>query len=328
MKLIDRQQRHLNYLRVSITDRCNLKCRYCMPQGVASKLPHQDILTYEEILRILRVGVRLGISKVRITGGEPLVRRDAVDLLREAAAMPGISDVSLTTNAVLLAHHIQDIKAAGIRRLNVSLDSLRPERFKQITGFDHFERVWAGILAAHEAGFSPIKINAVPLIGYNDDEIADLAGLSTIYPFHVRFIEYMPIGAFGEEKKIGLTTAQTQAVITEKLGPLKPVERSANDGPASRFKIEGAKGEVGFISAMTHHFCSTCNRLRLTAEGKLRVCLLSDRHVDLKTPMRAGCTDEELVRIFFRAVALKPSHHHLSEPDPEAVTSQMSAIGG
>ena len=328
MKLIDRQQRHLNYLRVSITDRCNLQCRYCMPQGIASKLPHKDILTYEEILRIIRVGVQLGISKVRITGGEPLVRRDAVDLLREIASMPGISDVSLTTNAVLLANHIQEIKAAGIKRLNVSLDSLRPERFKEITGFDHFHRVWAGIMAAHEAGFSPIKINAVPLIGYNDDEIADLARLSMTYPFHIRFIEYMPIGASGETKKIGLTTEETQAIIMEKLGPIAPVERSANDGPASRFKIKGAKGEVGFISAMTHHFCSTCNRLRLTAAGKLRVCLLSDRHVDLKTSMRAGCSDEELVQIFFQAVALKPSHHLLSESAPEAVNSQMSAIGG
>jgi len=327
MKLIDRQHRHLNYLRVSITDRCNLRCRYCMPQGITSKLSHAEILSFEEILRIIRVGVGLGISKVRITGGEPLVRNGVVDLLREVAAMPGIADVSLTTNAVLLADRIHEIKAAGVKRLNISLDSLRPDRYRQITGFDRFHKVWAGIVAAHEEGFSPIKINAVTLKGCNEDEIADLASLSLKYPFHIRFIEYMPIGTSSTDRDQTITTSQAQEIIS-RVGILEPIPRGINDGPAARFRIKGAKGEVGFISAMSHHFCSTCNRLRLTASGKLRVCLLSDRQVDFKAALRKGCTDKELVEIFLQAVSLKPSRHHLSEPSPETVKGQMSAIGG
>ncbi len=325
-KLIDKYQRHLNYLRVSITDRCNLECVYCRPGGLIPILPHAEILTYEEILRIVRVGVKLGISKVRITGGEPLVRRGVFDFLEQLAAMEGIRDLSLTTNGVLLRDNAVRIREAGIRRVNVSLDTLDPKRYHRITGRNCFGRVWQGIEAAHRAGLHPIKINVVVLRGVNDDELTDLAELSLTYPFHVRFIEYMPMGVAAErEKEKTMLTPEIRQRI-ETLGNLTPVKRGASDGPAERFRLEGARGEIGFISAISHHFCHQCNRLRLTASGQLRSCLLSDRQVDMKTPLRTGCSDDDITAIFYDAVHHKPSAHCLASQ--QRVKGQMSAIGG
>ena len=325
-KLIDKYQRHLNYLRVSITDRCNLECVYCRPGGLIPILPHAEILSYEEILRIVGVGVKLGISKVRITGGEPLVRRGVFDFLKKLATMKGIRDLSLTTNGVLLRDNTDRIRDAGIRRINVSLDTLDPERYHRITGRDCFERVWQGIEEAHRAGLFPIKINVVALRGVNEDELTDLAALSLEYPFHVRFIEYMPMGmAADREKGKTMLTPEIRQRI-ESLGPLSPVTRGASDGPAERFRLEGARGEIGFISAISHHFCHQCNRLRLTASGQLRSCLLSDRQVDMKTPLRTGCSDDDIVAIFFDAVHHKPSAHCLASQ--RKIKGQMSAIGG
>jgi cyclic pyranopterin phosphate synthase len=325
-KLIDKYHRHLNYLRVSITDRCNLECVYCRPGGLIPILPHAEILSYEEILRIVGVGVKLGISKVRITGGEPLVRRGVFDFLKKLAAMEGIRDLSLTTNGVLLRDNTHRIRAAGIRRINVSLDTLDPRRYHRITGRDCFDRVWQGIEEAHRAGLFPIKINVVALRGVNEDELTDLAALSLEYPFHVRFIEYMPMGmaADREKGKTMLTPEIRQRIET--LGSLSPVKRGASDGPAERFRLEGARGEIGFISAISQHFCHQCNRLRLTASGQLRSCLLSDRQVDMKTPLRTGCSDDDIAAIFFDAVRHKPSAHHLASQ--HKIKGQMSAIGG
>jgi len=325
-KLIDKYQRHLNYLRVSITDRCNLECVYCRPGGLIPILPHAEILSYEEILRIVRVGVSLGISKVRITGGEPLVRRGVFDFLKKLAAMKGIRDLSLTTNGVLLRDNTDRIRTAGIRRINVSLDTLDPRRYYRITGRDCFKRVWQGIEEAHHAGLFPIKINVVALRGVNDDELTDLAELSLKYPFHVRFIEYMPMGMAAEkEKGKTMLTPEIRQRI-EALGSLAPVKRGASDGPAERFRLAGARGEIGFISAISHHFCHLCNRLRLTASGQLRSCLLSDRQVDMKTPLRAGCSDADITDIFLKAVRHKPSAHCLTTK--QRIKGQMSAIGG
>ncbi len=326
-KLFDRYNRQLNYLRVSITDRCNLNCMYCMPDSQTDKLSHQDILRYEEILRLVRIGVNLGISKVRVTGGEPLVRKEVMAFLYELGRIGGIDDLSLTTNGLFLRDHLSEIKAAGIHRLNISLDSLNPETYRRITGHNAFHKVWEGIQLAREMGFSPIKLNAVALRGINESELESLAELSFSHPFHIRFIEYMPVGKQILDKGRPLLTPEIKEKVSA-LGTLLPVEKGHHDGPARRFKFKGALGEIGFISPLSHHFCSTCNRLRLTASGKLRVCLLSDRHTDLKAPLRSGCSDPELAGIIIGAVRHKPIDHNLNQGQSAPVESQMSAIGG
>jgi cyclic pyranopterin phosphate synthase len=325
--LIDQYQRHVSYLRISITDRCNLRCIYCMPREMIPKLEHADVLRYEEILRVSRVAAGLGITKLRVTGGEPLVRREACNLLAQLNRLPGIREVSLTTNGVLLSERLEDILAAGVRRINVSLDSLKPERFAAITRVNCFQKVWDGIMAALDRGMAPVKINVLALRGINDDELTDLAALSLRYPVHVRFIEQMPIGEAAMRPVRPLLTPEIKALLAP-MGRLEPVPASANDGPAERYRIPGAPGEIGFISAISHHFCDRCNRLRLTASGGLRPCLLSDHEEDLRTPLRRGASDEELAKVFLSAVRHKPARHHLAEPRHEEVASAMSRIGG
>ena len=326
-ELIDACNRRLNYLRISITDRCNLRCAYCLPCEDVPRLAHEEVLRYEEILRIVKVGVGLGISKVRVTGGEPLVRKGVLGFLAELARIPEIMDLSLTTNGVRLKEHLQALQAAGVARINISLDTLQPERYRRITGVDAFDTVWEAIRAAHAAGFRPIKLNVVALNGVNDDELVDLARLSLEYPFHVRFIEFMPIGASRIEKRPPLLVPEIQQRIGV-LGRLVPVERAEMDGPAYRYRFEGAPGEIGFIPAISHQFCRRCNRLRLTASGQLRPCLLSDRQEDLKGPLRRGCSDAELAEIFFNATRHKPSDHNLAVGEPAHVCCQMRSIGG
>lgn len=326
-QLIDRYRRHLNYLRISITDRCNLRCLYCKPDGIIPKLSHQEILTYEEILRLVRIAVSLGITKVRITGGEPLVRKGVCEFLTHLTRIEGLADVSLTTNGVLLEKNLEKIKAARVHRLNISLDTLKPEKYHQITGRDSFEQVWSAIHRARELGFSPIKINVVALKGYNDDELIDMARLSIIYPFHVRFIEYMPIGTAKMRREDLLHTIDIKKRLTD-LGRLLPVKRDTHDGPAERFRFADAAGEVGFISAISHHFCDSCNRLRLSASGQLRSCLMSDTQQNLRRLLRQECTDEDLVRVFLTSVRKKPARHHLTDSKKNHVDSQMSSIGG
>lgn len=326
-ELIDACNRRLNYLRISVTDRCNLRCAYCLPCEDVPRLAHEEVLRYEEILRIVRVGVGLGISKVRVTGGEPLVRKGVLGFLAELARMPGIKDLSLTTNGVRLSEHLDALRTAGVARINISLDTLKPERYQRITGIDAFHAVWEGIRAAHALGFRPIKLNVVALNGVNDDELEDLARLSMEFPFHVRFIEFMPIGASRIERGAPLLVPEIQERISG-LGRLLPVERSEMDGPAHRYRFEGAPGEIGFIPAISHQFCSRCNRLRLTASGQLRPCLLSDRQEDLKGPLRRGCSDSDLTEIFFNATRHKPSDHNLAVGEPAHVCCQMRSIGG
>ncbi len=326
-KLIDRCNRKLNYLRISITDRCNLRCIYCVPYDFIPKLPHKEILSYEEILRIIRIGVCLGISKVRITGGEPLVRKGVYGFLKRLTKIEGLLDISLTTNGVFLKDNINKIKSAGIKRINISLDTLNRKKYRKITGYDFFDQVWEGIELAHKMGFDPVKLNVVPLKGINDDELTDIAALSIDYPFHIRFIEYMPMGTNQMESDHHLLFPEIKKRIHQ-FGKLIPVEKDMNDGPAERFKFESAKGEIGFIRPISQHFCNTCNRLRLTASGQLRPCLMSDVQVDLKTRLRKGCSDVELADIFLKAVRLKPLGHNLSGDHPVGVSAQMCAIGG
>ncbi len=327
-RLVDRYDRHLNYLRISVTDRCNLSCLYCAPRRggeIPPKLNHEEVLRYEEILRLVRIGAELGISKIRVTGGEPLVRKDLLTFIRELSGIGGIKEISLTTNGVLLMKHLEGLKETGIRRLNISLDTLIPEKFARITGQNSFDKVWEAIMAAHALGFSPIKINAVAMKGINDDEFIDLARLSLKYPFHIRFIEHMPIGDSASAG--GRISADEIIQRISSVGKLISVEQESLDGPAVRYRYENAPGEIGLIQPMSHHFCGQCNRLRLTARGRLRPCLLHDREIDLKSLLREGATDMELAKGFLEAVLFKPLRHHLAEKG-ERVNGRMSAIGG
>ena len=326
--LIDPYNRRLNYLRISITDRCSLRCIYCMPRQGISKLEHSEILTYEEILRLARIAVGLGIDKIRLTGGEPLLRRGICDFLPKLTDLPGLRETSLTTNGVFLGEKLERIKVAGINRINVSLDSLKRERYESITGFDGLETVLGAIKKADRTGFSPVKINMVVMAGINEDEVLDFAGLSLENPYHIRFIEYMPLGI--PDAKHGLKHVPSSRIRERlaEMGKLIRVQKEDGDGPAERFRFEGAPGEIGFISPLTHHFCNTCNRLRLTASGGLRPCLLSDMEEDLKGPMRKGASDEDLVRIFLGAASRKPFKHAPVSDSSIPFSGQMSSIGG
>jgi cyclic pyranopterin phosphate synthase len=299
-----------------------------MPIRGLQKLNHHDILTYEEILRLSKIASKLGITKIRLTGGDPLVRKGLCEFIPKLTSIEGIKEVSLTTNGIYLEKNLEIIKAGGIKRLNISLDSLQKDKYKRITGFDGLEKVKTSIMKAWKLGFEPIKINVVVIKGINDDELIDLARFSMDYPFHVRFIEYMPIGSIEAGKKFNHIPSELIKQRLSSLGEIVPLEKSRADGPSERFKIEGAPGEIGFISPLTHHFCDQCNRLRLTAGGFLRPCLLYNREVDIKGPMRNGATDEQLAEVFIKAALNKPHHHSMKEESPEAVCAQMSSIGG
>jgi GTP 3',8-cyclase len=324
--LFDDYHRRLRYLRISITDRCNLRCRYCAPLMPTALSPHRDVLRYEEILRVVRIGVKLGIRKVRVTGGEPLVRRGVDGFLQRLTAIPGLADVSLTTNGVLLKDHLDPLRAAGIQRINVSLDSLDGDGFQRITGRDRFEAVWEGIHLALEKGFDPVKINVVVQRGINDHELSSFAELSIRYPFHIRFIEYMPIGPADLEGERRLLTPEIRRIIAS-LGELIPVQGGDNDGPALRFRFPNARGEIGFISPISHHFCSHCDRLRLTADGQLRSCLLSDQAVDMRAALRGNASDAHIAEIF-RCAARNKQREHSVGRGTRTVAACMSAIGG
>lgn len=331
MALVDRNNRCIDYLRISVTDRCNLSCLYCKPKTRIGSLQHRDILRYEEVLRIVSVAVPLGITHVRITGGEPLVRRGIVDFIRSLRSVDGIRDMSLTTNGVLLAGMVRELRDAGIGRLNISLDSLVPEKFRTMTGSDRWSDVWEGIRRAEEAGFSPVKINMVPVRGVNDDEILDFARLTIDRPLHVRFIEFMPIGANDRwRSEACVSGAQIREVIEREFGTLAPAHGNESAGPASNFRISGAAGVIGFISPISKHFCAACRRLRLTADGKIRPCLLSDTEIDVKSPLRGGCDDRELERLLRLALEIKPEHHYIDRERglPYCFERTMSGIGG
>jgi len=327
-QLIDQHDRSLNYLRISITDRCNLRCVYCVPRGGITKLGHREILTYEEILRLAKIAANLGIFKIRLTGGEPLVRKGLLEFIPKLAALPGIKELSLTTNGIYLRDNIEKILSGGIKRINVSLDTLSREKYIKITGYDGFQQVWEGIERAKKLNFNPIKINIVPVKGLNDDEVLDFARLSIHHPYHIRFIEHMPLGTVGSDNLWQHVPNSLIKTKIEQLGKLVQVSKTQFDGPAERFKLEGASGEIGFISPLTDHFCHLCNRLRLTAEGHLRACLLSDKEEDLKGPMRQGASDHDLEQIFLKAALNKPHRHHLDSPDSPLSSRQMSSIGG
>jgi cyclic pyranopterin phosphate synthase len=329
MTLVDARNRRIDYLRVSVTDRCNLSCVYCRPRGRMRMLRHGDILRYEEIRRLVAVAVSLGITHVRITGGEPLLRRGVLPFIASLREIPGITDISVTTNGLLLAGMAEGLRAAGISRLNISLDTLRPGRFATITGSDSWRLVWQGIEKAEACGFHPIKLNMVPVRGMNDDEVADFARLTVDRDLHVRFIELMPIGA-GSTRSIEACVPgdEVRRAVEKALGPLSPAGPALGAGPAQNFQVAGGKGVIGFISPLTKHFCGSCRRLRLTADGKIRPCLLSDTEIDMRTPLRSGCGDEELARLLRMALEIKPERHYLSDAGNGCFERTMSRIGG
>ncbi|MBF7082588.1 GTP 3',8-cyclase MoaA [Desulfallas sp. Bu1-1] len=324
----DRFQRQINYLRISVTDRCNLRCVYCMPPEGVEVIPHHEILSIEEILAVVKAGVRVGIKKVRLTGGEPLVRRGILDLIAGLRDIPEIDDIAVTTNGILLREMATDLKAAGVNRVNISLDTLKPDRFRRITRGGDLSRVWCGINAALETGMSPVKINTVAIRGFNDDELVDLARLTLDHPLHVRFIELMPVGA--SDAWAGgkfVATGEVRELLTRNLGNLVDEKKVPGNGPARYSRLPGANGTVGFISAVSNHFCAECNRLRLTSTGQLRPCLFNRRETDLKQALRSGAGPDELAQIFREAVMNKPDGHDLAagwQRDDRV----MSQIGG
>lgn len=325
----DQFKRDINYLRVSVTDRCNLRCVYCMPEDGVAITDHDAILSFEEILRVIKAGVKVGISKIRLTGGEPLVRKGIIDLVRDISSIPEIDDVALTTNGILLPQMAKELKDAGLNRINISLDTLNAERFEQVTRIGKLGEVWAGINAAIKEGFNPIKLNTVIMRGFNDDEIVDLARMTKDLPLHLRFIEIMPIGSTEEwsmEKHV--STREIFDILYKELGILKGVPKMVGNGPAKYYKIPGSKGTIGFIGAISQHFCDNCNRLRLTSEGKLRPCLQSPVEIDIKNALRNEASDIELVRIFRDVVIQKPQKHTMVEDGWGENNRGMSQIGG
>ncbi len=324
--LTDLFDRTISYLRVSLTDQCNLRCVYCTPSPL-SKLEHKELLTYEELLRVIGLAVELGVKKVRLTGGEPLARRNIERFLEGLAKIKGLDDIRLTTNGVFLGKYYQNLLDAGVGKLNISLDTLKPKRFQEITGFDEFEQVWQGIQLALAKGFSSVKVNMVAMRGVNDDEIVDFAKLAMEYPLQMRYIEFMPIGnggSWGADKLI--STGEIKQRI-ETLGALTPISQKRMDGPARVYELEGALGSIGFISPMSHKFCEKCNRLRLTSEGALRSCLLSDDETDLRAVLRGGGTDDDICNLIIKTIQAKPKGHYLDE-SPSGCLGKMSRIGG
>ena len=331
----DTHGRTIDYLRISLTDRCNFRCIYCMPEEGVDQLSHKDILRFGEIVEIAHVAAQMGIKRLRLTGGEPLVRKGVERLVRELKDIPGIESIAMTTNGVLLPRMAKSLRRAGLSRVNISLDTLDPDQFKRITRRGELEQTLDGIDAALEAGFDPVKINAVTVRSLDQDYLA-FAKLSLDRPLHVRFIEYMPVGessgtdGCGWGKQDVVPSEELRAIIDERaveegLGRLRPAakHRPSGWGPASYYEFEGAQGTVGFISPLSRHFCSECNRLRLSADGRLRPCLFSDEEYDVKTALATG-REEDVRRVIAQAIGAKPDEHH----DKVGTERGMSQIGG
>lgn len=325
--LRDTFSRKINYLRVSVTDRCNLRCVYCMPPEGIEALAHGQILSYEEILRVVRISVSLGITKVRITGGEPLVRRGIVDFIGEIAKIPGVEDLSLTTNGILLAPMAEELYQKGLKRVNISLDTLKPEVFEKITNRPGLEKVVAGIDAAMKTGLNPVKVNVVAIRGINDGEILDFADFAAKTGVHVRFIEYMPSRRDAWSDKTLIPASEILRIISSRYTLSRSDIPSGDSGPSRMFDLPGG-GRVGVISPLSDHFCGTCNRLRLTADGRLRSCLFSNKEIDLKARLRDGSEDPALASLLKAAVMDKPERHGIKEDGGDHCGMDMSRIGG
>ncbi len=358
MTLIDPFARHIDYLRVSVTDRCNFRCIYCMPEDGSQVAPKEELLSASELIRLVRIAASCGMTKIRLTGGEPLVRKDLVDIVKGISEIEGIQDLSMTTNGYLLVEMAEALAKAGLTRINISLDTLNPQRFRDIARRGELSRVMDGIAAAQAANMYPIKINCVAMKGVNDDEAPDFAAWTLENEIHFRFIEIMPIRWNLDEttnfdplsvhqgtgllqlkqassssmlsdvqmRRMYISADDLKAKIEAVHGPLLPAEVRTN-GPARTYRLEGAKGTVGFISQISSDLCEKCNRLRLTADGFLRPCLMSDGELDLRTKMRSGASDQDLIDLFHHVVNHKPERHYLAEGQ-KVYGRGMSQIGG
>jgi cyclic pyranopterin phosphate synthase len=324
---LDRFGRSINYLRISLTDHCNLRCVYCMPEDMTFR-PNAELMQDDEVIHFVRLFASLGFQKIRLTGGEPTVRMHIVELVREIALTPGIRSLSITTNGVLLGRLARPLAEAGLQRVNVSLDTLDPEKFRRLTRWGDLQDVWDGIQAAEEAGLAPIKINAVVVQGYNESDVVELAQMTLDHPWQVRFIEMMPFaGATDLQLNQVVRAEEMQARIESVFGVLETVNSGKLDGEARLFHIPGALGDVGFISSVTQPFCAECNRARLTADGRLRLCLLREGEVDLLSPLRSGANLEELRQIVLDGIWAKPWGHGLAD-GVIPLNRVMSEIGG
>ncbi|MFT5698241.1 MAG: cyclic pyranopterin phosphate synthase [Desulforhopalus sp.] len=341
--LVDQFSRTISYLRLSVTDRCNLRCMYCMPEDgeetetqvkSGNFLEHSDLLSYEELLRIVKLAVSLGMNKIRLTGGEPLVRKGILDFISCLNKVQGLDQIRLTTNGVLLEEYGAQLYESGVHQINVSLDSLQREKFKKITGRDKFDDVWSGLMLAQDLGFN-VKLNVVAMKGVNDDEFVDFARLALEYPFQVRFIEFMPVGDKNSWQKKRFIEADSIRDMVKSQGVLTPFEKQYGAGPARMYNLhapDGKSGSLGFISPISHHFCDKCNRLRLTSEGHLRACLLRDSETDLKNLIRSGGTDQDIVDSIRQTILNKPQGHMLQDElgveEKAGCSGRMSRIGG
>ena len=327
-RLADAFHRAITYLRISVTDRCNLRCVYCMPEAGLPWIAKAEILSYEEIARIVRAAAKIGVRSIRLTGGEPLIRRGLERLVAMIAATPGIDDIALSTNGLLLAEQARPLREAGLTRVNVSLDTLRTDRFATIARRPGLERVLAGIDAAFDAGLGPIKLNCVVMRGQNDDEVAAFAESTRTRALAVRFIEVMPV----VENVAGHTSEYVSATEIlnriRAIDALHPVDGPPGNGPARYYAFDGAAGSVGVISPLSHDYCDTCNRVRLSADGRLKLCLFGDHFIDLRTPVRDFATDAELISILRGSMYVKPERHHLDIGQTSSAMRALSEIGG
>ncbi len=324
---LDRFGRKISYLRISLTDHCNLRCIYCMPEDMTFR-PNAEMMQDDEVLLLTRLFAELGFEKIRLTGGEPTVRANIVKIVQGIAATPGIKSLSMTTNGVLLSKLAVPLAQAGLNRVNVSVDTLDPVKFKRLTRWGKLEDVWNGVLAAEQAGLIPLKLNTVVVRGYNEEDVVDLARLTMEHPWQVRFIEMMPF-AGATDLQVGqmVTGAEIQTRIEQSLGAMEPANDGKLDGEARIVQLPGALGQVGFISSVSVPFCASCTRARLTADGKLRTCLLREHEVNLLKPIRSGATLDDLRRIVLDGLWEKPWGHGLA--DGEFATNRvMSEIGG
>jgi len=326
--LVDAFRRPITYLRVSVTDRCNLRCVYCMPEAGLPWIPKPDVLSYEEIAEIVRAAARIGVRSIRLTGGEPLIRRELDRLVAMIAAIPGIDDISLSTNGLLLADQAPALVAAGLRRVNVSLDTLQDERFTAIARRPGLGRVLAGIDAALAEGLGPVKINCVLMRGTNDDEIEAFAELTRARAVHVRFIEVMPVTENVELQRNAWVSSDEVLERLGTVGALHSVPNPHGNGPARTFAYDGAPGTVGVISPLAHDYCETCNRVRLSADGRLKLCLFGDNMIDLRTPLRSGGGQTAIESILRNSMHIKPERHHLQLGETSSQMRAFSEIGG
>lgn len=324
---IDRFGRNIHYLRISLTDHCNLRCVYCMPEDMTFR-PNAEMMQDDEVVKLVNLCARLGFDKIRLTGGEPTVRANLVDLVDAIAHTPGIRSLSMTTNGILLGRLAEPLAQAGLQRVNISLDTLDPEKFHRLTRWGKLEEVWEGIAAAERAGLTPVKINAVVVRGYNESDVVDLARLTLDHPWQVRFIEMMPFaGATDLQLNQAVKSGEIQARISAALGMPEIANGGKLDGEARLFRLPGARGDIGFISTVTQPFCAACTRARLTADGRLRLCLLREGEVDLLTPLRQGADEEDLRRLILEGIWQKPWGHGLAD-GVIPLNRVMSEIGG